>query len=92
LASSSGIEFTSWPHTTRAPCSPCRNCESRQADTRISTSFCSSADSRLKKFVPAKATWTLSTGPSLPTGRLQSIAVVPFHWFFFAVSYSMSSS
>ena len=40
----------------------------------------------MKKLVPANATCTLSTGPSAPTGRLQSIAVEPFHWFFLAVS------
>ena len=28
----------------------------------------------------------LSTGPSFPMGRLQSMAMDPFHWFFFAVS------
>jgi len=77
---------TSWPDTTSAPCSPCRNWLSRQADTRISTSFCSSGLRRLKKFVPANASCTLSTGPSVPIGRLQSIAVDPFHWFFLAVS------
>ena len=40
---------------------------------------------RSKKSVPANAMPMLSTGPSLPMGRLQSMAVEPFHWFFFAV-------
>ena len=80
------MPLTSWPQTTSAPCSPWRNCERRQAETRTSTSRCSSGVSRLKKCVPAKATWTFRTGPSLPMGRPQSMAVEPFHWFFFAVS------
>jgi len=46
---------------------------------RISTSFCSSAVSRVKKLVPLNASFTLRTGPSVPTGRVQSIAVDPFH-------------
>jgi len=72
--------------TKRAPCSPWRNWESRQADTRISTSFCSSEDRRGKNSVPMKARWVLSTGPSWPMGRLQSRSMLPFHWFFLAVS------
>src|SRR5439155_8017506 len=59
--------------------SPWRNCERRQAETRISTSFCSSGVRRAKKFVPANATCTLSTGPAAPGRWLQSIAVEPFH-------------
>jgi len=74
-----GDRVTSWPQTTSAPCSPWRNCERRQAETRISTSFCSSGVRRAKKFVPANATCTLSTGPAAPGRWLQSIAVEPFH-------------
>ena len=30
--------------------------------------------------------WVLRTGPSFPMGRLQSMSMLPFHWFFLAVS------
>src|SRR5438046_9409881 len=33
----------------------------------------------VKKLVPRNASFTLRTGPSVPTGRDQSIAVEPFH-------------
>jgi hypothetical protein len=39
-----------------------------------------------EKIRPREGHWTFRTGPSVPTGRLQSIAVDPFHWFFLAVS------
>jgi hypothetical protein len=42
--------------------------------------------------VPMNAICTLSTGPSAPTARLQSMAAEPFHWFFLAVSYRVASS